>query len=1624
MKSFFVIFCSILLLFAVVSCLDEAYVQKVVIEVGPTQVAVGSTLSLNTKITPNNATDKTLTWTSSDEEIATVKDGTVTGVKVGEVTITATSVADPQKKDEVKINVVEPTGILEVSAGYDMEPLGNWSIEIKIGDEIIGTLDKDTLSISKALVVDEYDGFKKAYDLTLIQTGLENYEVKVSATNVEIQKDKTSKVVVNIHTRPVETVKVQFQEGSASSICVEDTSQLIATVSPDNASVKDVEWTSSDNNVATVDGNGRVTGVGKGTATIRAASISNPEVYDEVSIDVDYQRGNLVIQEDHGNLDLPDDWSITLKVGDFPSEILNGSKSKVTMNNLPVGKYAVSVTNEGLGRYRVTTNIPNGVSINRDTTTTVEIKIEAVPVESISLASSTGSSSLDVGQKITLTATVTPDYATVQNVTWESSDKKVATVDGNGVVTGVSKGKATITATSVSNPEKTASFDVDVVIPMGTLSVRTNYDGTPSLPEVWSIDVKADDVVIGTLNENAEPISKVIPVDDYVITVDSTGLDDYEVSVSPSHVGIQKGKTSEVVVNISPIPVQSISLESSTATDSLVVGDSLTLKAVMDPVHATDKRVTWKSSNTDIATVDDKGVVTGVSAGQDGQAVQVTITATSVSDTTKKAERTLYVDWQRGSISATANLGSLKLPSDWSIDVLATRDGKTTEIGTLNASTTTAKKESLPKGTYELTLNRIRNLDNYIVEIAQKTTVVERDETANATVNIMRRPVESIEITGSGSAYLTIGDTLQLAADVLPYNATDKSVSWTSDKKLVATVDENGLVTAVGQGMAIITATSKSDSNVSSSFPIGVRVPTGTLKVTADYEGLTLPDGWSIKVKVDDNVLGTLSAADKDISGTFDWGDHKLQMDSVSGLDKYDVGFVVDSTPVEEPSVKIEKNTTTSVTVKINIIPVQQILLSLPKGSSGTICETDKLQLAATVTPSNATDKTLTWSSNNDKVATVNGSGNVTGVGEGTAIITATWGSVRSNEIHITVKKQTGNLQVNVDYGKLELPDDWIITVKDGEEILGTLSESNKPLEVKDLVVGEHSITFKPTGLDNYEIAFDQYHATGVIKINRGTKIGITIVISERPVTSISLKPITTDPLIVGDTLTLEAEVLPKNATDKRVTWESSNKDVATVDKNGVVTGVGAGEVSITATSVSNPKLKDSKTINVDWQRGTLSAKATYDSSLPLPSSWSIDVYGKRGSETTQIGTLKAGTLSIKKEALRTGDYELTLKQNGLDNFIVDVEPKTAAVERGKETPVTVTISKRSVEKITLSPSREGSLNLGDTLTLTPAITPKNATEQVVAWSSGNESVAKVDSNGIVTTQGTPGTAVITAELDGKSATYKVTVDDEITVYGRAQLLPANFIEKGTTVIASDGITVTIEGTDLETTTKSGGYFNFSDVPRGKVTFVFTKGDISYGCDTFDYSKATTGQRPDGIMLIPITAHKSAIGDVPYGVTGYGSYSNGSLSWSGDWRVLDRVDNKALLISSKVIEDHIYSYEASSWKDSDLKSYLNGDFYSKRFTDTEKKYIVDEGYGKVFVLSVDEVNKYFANNEIDRSGTDLQGSNYQGWWLRSDTVPTYSSFVSNAGAVHSEDKQIPFNETYGVRPVIWVQLGK
>ena len=221
-------------------------------------------------------------------------------------------------------------------------------------------------------------------------------------------------------------------------------------------------------------------------------------------------------------------------------------------------------------------------------------------------------------------------------------------------------------------------------------------------------------------------------------------------------------------------------------------------------------------------------------------------------------------------------------------------------------------------------------------------------------------------------------------------------------------------------------------------------------------------------------------------------------------------------------------------------------------------------------------------------------------------------------------------------------------------------------------------------------------------------------------------------------------------------------------------------------------------------------------------------------------------------------------------------------------------------------------------------------------------------------------------------------------------------------------------------------------MPRGKVTFVFTKGTTSYGRDTFDYSDATTMQEPKGMMLIQITPHKTNVEAVPYSISGYGEVTTSAQGWNGDWRVLDRVDNKALVISSIVLEERKYSDATSTWKDSDLRAYLNGDFYNKVFDDREKQFIVEYNGDKVFVLSYDEAKKYFTEesdgDSIDRLATNLDKLSYKlGWRLRTDKKTDRPQYVNGtSGYINETTPSDGHDCTYllGIRPAMWIELGK
>lgn len=241
------------------------------------------------------------------------------------------------------------------------------------------------------------------------------------------------------------------------------------------------------------------------------------------------------------------------------------------------------------------------------------------------------------------------EAASKLNLTWTSSDETVATVDETGLVTAVGAGEADVTV-SVADANISSTTHVKVVItPTGveapeTLSLELNGEATKALgakmtPED-ATDVKlaylSSDESVATVDESGNvtavgvgecTITTTI-VADTTATAEDAGVDS-EMLVVPENA---KAETKVTVGKA----IESITLDSNEGV--LSIGNTHTIKATVFPEDATDKAVTWKSSDESIATVDAEGNVTAKGTGN------VTITATSESDGDVSADYALTVN--------------------------------------------------------------------------------------------------------------------------------------------------------------------------------------------------------------------------------------------------------------------------------------------------------------------------------------------------------------------------------------------------------------------------------------------------------------------------------------------------------------------------------------------------------------------------------------------------------------------------------------------------------------------------------------------------------------------------------------------------------------------------------------------------------------------------------------------------------------------------------------------------------------------------------------------------------------------------------------------------------------------
>ncbi len=582
------------------------------------------------------------------------------------------------------------------------------------------------------------------------------------------------------------------------------------------------------------------------------------------------------------------------------------------------------------------------------------------------------------------------------------------------------------------------------------------------------------------------------------------------------------------------------------------------------------------------------------------------------------------------------------------------------------------------------------------------------------------------------SSTLVIGAATPLSAvvqDASGRPAASVSVVWSVQDASVASVTNTGLVTGRAVGTTQVAA---SVNGVSAVATIKVRLaPVASLVIQPDTRVL-LP-GQS----------ATFTATPRDANGVALIGRAVEWTSSNTAVANVAPTGVVTANAVGTTTISAtSEGVTASAIVTVSPVPVATVTI-LPSNTTVTVGLT--AILAPTVRDANGLaviDRVLTWSSSDERVATVSTAGVVRGLAPGSAVIAATSEGVTGTAVVTVVSIAVGSVTV--------LPTS--ATVQRG-------ANTNLTATVKDAtgaVVTDRAVTWSTS---NTSIA--SVSATGVVTANAvgsvtisassgGRSGSVLITVVPVPVGNVTVDPTTAD-LLVGQTITIMPTVRDANGmvvSDRIVTWSSSNTGVATVSSStGVVTAKSVGTATITVTSegksaTTTVTVKQVPVATITLQPPTLTIAPGQTAVLTA-------------TTKTADGTVVTGR-TITYASDNTG-----IARVSTTGVVTGVSSGTAvitATSEGRSATTAVTVQP-AVYSVLVSPSLV-LIRRNSTVQLTAAAYDGNNNRifgRAVTWSSDDETVATVDANGLVTAR-LAGVVRIKATIDGRSDSSVITV--------------------------------------------------------------------------------------------------------------------------------------------------------------------------------------------------------------------------------------------------------------------------
>lgn len=1027
-----------------------------------------------------------LEWVGKDNSIVGIDDksrGLIHLLRSGQTRITVTYVNDATVHDYID---------LVITANTDSITLDKKEVNVNVGE----TIDAITYKLQPETAKPTLQWYSMDPSIATVASDGKITGVKVGTTNLLVVTSDGQKAECIIHVeQPVDSMKFLQTEltiSKGSSLPLLDSTILQMTPA---GTTKRPSWNSFEPGIASVDQNGIVTGVEPGTTYVTASIMNkNGELLTEsIKINViDSPSGIAIDKEEYivdvgGTVDLtyqltPSNATTTVKWRSLDTSIAAVDEATGIVTGVKVGwTYIVAASEDGC--------FDTCIVYVRKQATGVDIVRDEEEVE--------------IGKSKQILYSLAPDIEATGSLSWNCSDTSIATVDADGVVTGVKIGTAFIVVTGIDSTGQVYSDTCRIKVVQAATDIVLEQ-------EVYTVEVNGTTQITYHFEPTSESSAELSwgMLDPTIATVDEKGI----------VTGVKIGTTYAYVNGTDPngnifskscridVVQMATGMKLNAEKCAVEVGKTQQIEYTLEPDKDSYMALTWSVIDPNVATVDNKGVVTGVNVGT----THVIVTGLGVS-------ATCTIEVYQSAETLTFTQPSITLDIGETVEAAYTLTPATATNHTLNWSSQNAAIVSV-------------DASGKLTGVSQGVTTVfanlPNGYVSYLTVNVIAK-AKGMELNPA-SAELVKGDKLKIKPVFTPADATNKKVTWSSSNEAVATIDENGKVTAVAGGITMITGISE-DGNFSGSSMITVTEAVTSVKLNHSSYKLVKGRNVTLKATVDSNTA---------TNSKVKWTTSNKKIATVTQSGKV-TGKNIGTCTIK---VTAKDGSKRSASCKIRVIRVAKGLeinktyLRVMEGTTA--------KLKTRFTPKNASIKHLKWETSDETIATITSKGIITGVTPGTCTVTAktTDGSNIKVSCIVNVYERVPSTGVTVAASDL-------IIVKGMTQSAGaTVSPANTTDKIRYYS-------------DNKSVA--TVSSKGKIKARKPGNATITVSVGDAQEAYISVSVVDLN----KTSLTMEqydAEDLWVEGIDQKVKWSSSNPAVARVE-NGSVVARRVGNCTITA---------------------------------------------------------------------------------------------------------------------------------------------------------------------------------------------------------------------------------------------------------------------------------------------------------------------------------------------------------------------------------------------------------------------------------------------------------------------------